>query len=122
MSGPFAGRVVAIAGATGGLGPSVAHALAAPGATLALTDVDAGTLEALRDELGLPADRVDVQVVDLLDEHATKAWAASLVERFGGVAGLAHLVGGWRGGEPLETAPLEDWTALHDLLVRVRMR
>jgi len=116
--GPFAGRVIAIAGATGGLGPSVAHTLAAHGATLALTDVEASKLATLKAELHLPEDRIDVQVVDLLDEDATRAWATSLVERFGGVSGLAHLVGGWRGGEPLETAPLEDWTLLHDLLVR----
>jgi NAD(P)-dependent dehydrogenase (short-subunit alcohol dehydrogenase family) len=29
-----------------------------------------------------------------------------------------HLVGGWRGGEPLRTAPLADWDLLHDLLIR----
>jgi NAD(P)-dependent dehydrogenase (short-subunit alcohol dehydrogenase family) len=29
-----------------------------------------------------------------------------------------HLVGGWRGGEPLHTAPLADWALLHDLLIR----
>jgi NAD(P)-dependent dehydrogenase (short-subunit alcohol dehydrogenase family) len=34
------------------------------------------------------------------------------------VTGIAHLVGGWRGGKPLDEAPLEDWTLLHDLLVR----
>lgn len=117
-AGPLAGRVVAIAGATGGLGPSVAHALAAHGATLALTDVSDAKLAALAAELHLPQERIDVQVVDLLDEDATRAWAASLVERFGTVSGLAHLVGGWRGGEPLETAPLDDWALLHDLLVR----
>ncbi len=116
--GPFAGRVIAIAGATGGLGPAVAHTLAGHGATVALTDVDAEKLDALKTDLDLPEDRVDVQVVDLLDEEATKAWAASLESRFGNVSGVAHLVGGWRGGEPLETAPMEDWTLLHDLLVR----
>lgn len=118
VEGPLAGRVVAIAGATGGLGPSVARTLADHGATLALTDIARQPLEALAAELGLPEDRVDVRVVDLLDEDATRAWAGALVERFGTVSGLAHLVGGWRGGEPLETAPLEDWTLLHDLLVR----
>ena len=45
-------------------------------------------------------------------------WCAGLVERFGRVDGLIHLVGGWRGGEPLHEAPLADWELLHDLLVR----
>ena len=36
----------------------------------------------------------------------------------GGSTASLHLVGGWRGGEPLEEAPLEDYELLHDLLVR----
>lgn len=112
------GRVIAVAGATGGLGPSVVRALAEAGATLAVTDIDAETLDAQVGQLGLPEDRIDARVVDLLDEAATGAWCAGLVDRFGAVSGLLHLVGGWRGGEPLETAPLEDWVLLHDLLVR----
>ncbi len=75
-------------------------------------------LDALARELGLPADRWDGRAVDLLDEEATRAWCAALVERFGRVDGLVHLVGGWRGGEPLHEAPLEDWDFLHGLLVR----
>ncbi len=116
--GHLGGRVFAIAGAAGGLGPLVAGALAESGATLALTDQDGTRLDTLVAELGLPADRIDARVVDLLDDGATHAWCADLVERFGSVSGMAHLVGGWKGGEPLETAPLEDWTLLHDLLVR----
>ncbi len=45
-------------------------------------------------------------------------WADLLAERFGAVDTLLHLVGGWRGGEPLATAPLDDYELLHDLLVR----
>jgi len=116
--GPLGGRVIAIAGATGGLGPTVAAALADAGATLALTDQDGAKLDALVAEFDLPADRIDAQVVDLLDDDAAHDWCAALVERFGSVSGLVHLVGGWKGGKPLETAPLADWTLLHDLLVR----
>lgn len=112
------GRVIAIAGVGGGLGPVVAERLAAAGATVAGTDRDQGTLDALVADLGLPSERWDGRVVDLLDEEATRAWCAALVERFGHVDGLIHLVGGWRGGQPLHEAPLEDWELLHDLLVR----
>jgi NAD(P)-dependent dehydrogenase (short-subunit alcohol dehydrogenase family) len=54
----------------------------------------------------------------MLDEAAVEAWCAALVERFGHVDGLIHLVGGWRGGTPLHEAPLADWELLHDLLIR----
>jgi NAD(P)-dependent dehydrogenase (short-subunit alcohol dehydrogenase family) len=112
------GRVIAIAGAAGGLGPAVAHRLATEGATLALTDRDQGKLEALAAELELGEDRLDAQVVDLLDENAAIGWVKAITERFGQVDGVAHLVGGWKGGEPLATASLDDYEFLHDLLVR----
>lgn len=111
-------RVIAIAGAGGGLGPLVAAELAEAGATVAATDRDQGSLDALCADLGLPSERWDGRAVDLLDEDATRAWCAALVERFGRVDGLLHLVGGWRGGEPLHEAPLSDWELLHDLLFR----
>jgi NAD(P)-dependent dehydrogenase (short-subunit alcohol dehydrogenase family) len=61
---------------------------------------------------------LDARVVDLLDEDAAAAWRRALRERFGRVDGLMHLVGGWRGGEPLATTPLDDYAWLHDVLVR----
>jgi NAD(P)-dependent dehydrogenase (short-subunit alcohol dehydrogenase family) len=112
------GRVIAIAGASGGLGPSVAKRLAAGGATIAGVDRSQEHLDALRAELDLPDDRFDGRVVDLLDEQAARDWAAHLGSRFGGVDALLHLVGGWRGGQPLAEAPLSDYEWLHDLLVR----
>lgn len=111
-------RVIAVAGAAGGLGPAVCERLAAAGATLACTDVAHDRLEALASDLELPGERLDATVVDLLDEHATADWARSLGDRFGRVDGLLHLVGGWRGGQPLAEAPLADYEWLHDLLVR----
>ena len=112
------GRVIAIAGAAGGLGPTVAHRLADAGASVALTDVHAERLDALVGELALPPERAHAEVVDLLDEQAPRDWAAATAERFGHLDGLLHLVGGWRGGEPLATAPLADYEWLHDALVR----
>ncbi len=113
----LSGRVIAVAGVGGGLGPVVAARLAAGGATVAGTGRDQAALDELGAELGL-GERWDGRAVDLLDEGATREWCAALVERFGRVDGLVHLVGGWRGGQPLHEAPLADWDLLHDLLVR----
>ncbi len=115
---PLQGRVVAIAGAAGGLGPAVCERLAADGASLACTDVNAERLDELGVQLGLDSERFDGRVVDLLDPEAASAWCAGIVERFGRVDALLHLVGGWRGGEPFPTFDLADYTFLHDLLVR----
>jgi NAD(P)-dependent dehydrogenase (short-subunit alcohol dehydrogenase family) len=112
------GRVFAIAGVGGGLGPVVASRLAEAGAIVAGTDRDQGALDSLSAELGIDADRWDGRAADLLDEDAARAWCAAIAERFGRVDGLLHLVGGWRGGQPLHETPLADWDLLHDLLVR----
>src|SRR5262245_16970174 len=111
------GRVIAIAGISGGLGPVVAQRLADVGATVAGAERGQEALERIGGELP-DQERWDGRVVDLLDEDATREWCAALVERFGRVDGLLHLVGGWRGGEPLQRAPLADWDLLHDLLIR----
>jgi NAD(P)-dependent dehydrogenase (short-subunit alcohol dehydrogenase family) len=111
-------RVIAIAGAGGGLGPTVARRLADGGATLALADITTEHSDRVKAELGLPDERVDARAVDLLDAGAAADWAAALTERFGRIDGLVHLVGGWRGGDPIESFDLADYEFLHDLLVR----
>ena len=97
--------MIVVTGAGGSLGPYVARALADAGHGLCCCDTGTARLE------GLPGDH---RAVDLLDEAATRELAASL----GDVTGVAHLVGGWRGGKPLPEASLDDWALLHDLLVR----
>lgn len=112
------GRVIVIAGVAGGLGPVVAARLAEAGATIAGADVSQERVDQVGSELALPLERWDGRAVDLLDEEAACAWRAALLERFGHVDALLHLVGGWRGGQPLHEEPLADWDLLHDLLIR----
>ncbi|MDO8183990.1 SDR family oxidoreductase [Conexibacter sp. JD483] len=115
---PLEGRVIALAGAGGSLGPILARALADEGAVLALADRSQEQLDALVEQLDLPAERIDAATPDLLDPAAASAWAAAVQERFGRVDGLVHAVGGWRGGKPIAEAPLDDWAFLEGLLVR----
>ena len=112
------GRVIAIAGAGGGLGPIVAQRLADAGATLSLADRSQEIADEVADNLGLPGDRVDPHAVDLLDESAANEWATAVEQKFGHVDGLLHLVGGYRGGDPIHSFDLADYEFLHDLLVR----
>lgn len=116
--GELDGRVIAVAGAGGSLGPAVARRFAEAGATLALTDRDEVQLQSLKGELDLEEDRLDSRAVDLLDGDAARGWCDSLVDRFGRVDGLLHLVGGWRGGDPIQSFDLADYELLHELLVR----
>jgi NAD(P)-dependent dehydrogenase (short-subunit alcohol dehydrogenase family) len=112
------GRVVAIAGAGGGLGPTVSSLLASRGATLALAERHPDGAAACAAHLDLGEDRCDTFAVDLLDADAARGWADRVASKFGGVDALIHLVGGWRGGKPIAEAPPEDYEFLHALLVK----
>ncbi len=112
------GRVIAIAGAAGGLGPTVCRRLAEEGAIVAASDIAQEKLDSLGTDLGLPEDRWDGRAADLLSADGASAWAGAIADRFGKVDGLVHLVGGWKGGEPLATTSLDDYEWLHNLLVR----
>ena len=111
-------RVIAIAGVGGGLGPAVAARLAEAGAIVAGANRGQADVDAVGAELGLDPERWDGHAVDLTDEDAVAGWRDALVERFGRVDGLVHLVGGWRGGQPLHEEPLADWDLMHQLLIR----
>jgi NAD(P)-dependent dehydrogenase (short-subunit alcohol dehydrogenase family) len=115
MDERLAGRVIAVAGAGGNLGPSVVQRLSSSRATLALGGRHTAALDELTSAAGIEA---DTAAVDLLDADDARAWAAGVAERHGRVDGLVHLVGGWRGGTPIEEAPLEDWDFLEGLLIR----
>jgi NAD(P)-dependent dehydrogenase (short-subunit alcohol dehydrogenase family) len=116
MAGALDGRVIAVAGGAGNLGPTVVRRLADAGARACVCGRDQKALDELASEIGAP---IETDVVDLLDAEATKAWATDLAARHDGrVDGLVHLVGGWRGGTPIEEAPLDDWDALSPMLVR----
>lgn len=114
MAGGLEGRVFAIAGAAGNLGPTVVGHLVSSGGELCACGRDQSSLDALAADVG----GLETDVVDLLDPAATRGWADDLARRHGRVDGLVHLVGGWRGGSPIEEAPLEDWDVLSALLVR----
>jgi NAD(P)-dependent dehydrogenase (short-subunit alcohol dehydrogenase family) len=118
MTAELDGRVIAIAGAGGGLGPVVAQRLADAGAILSLVDHHQENADSVVKDLGLPDDRIEARAVDLLDPAAASEWAQAADERFGQVDGLLHLVGGYRGGDPIQSFDLADYELLHDLLVR----
>lgn len=116
MTQALDGRVIAVAGGAGNLGPTVVARLAGEGSSICVCGRDRKGLDELAFQIAAP---IETDVVDLLDADATRAWAADLAERHDGrVDGLVHLVGGWRGGTPIEAAPLEDWDFLSALLVR----
>jgi NAD(P)-dependent dehydrogenase (short-subunit alcohol dehydrogenase family) len=115
-------RTAVISGAGGELGAVLARELAAQGANLALLGRSPQKLEALRQTLALPEDRVLVRTADLSKPDEVAAAAEAVAAQFGRVDILLHLVGGWSGGKTLLEADPADlqgmldqhvWTSFH---------
>lgn len=107
-------RVVVITGATGGLGQVAAHAFAEQGASLTLVSTSQEKLDALADDLNLPADKVLTRAVDLLDADAVQETAEAVSAKFGRVDILIHLIGGWVGGKTIAKTDAEDFKFMLD--------
>ena len=118
MSEVSSDAVVVVAGAGGGAGAAVVRHLAAAGATVVMADTSVERLDPVAEEVAATGGRAFGYAVDLLDEQATTSWASSVVDRFGRVDGVVHLVGGWRGGKGIVESDLADWALLSDLLIR----
>jgi NADP-dependent 3-hydroxy acid dehydrogenase YdfG len=108
------GAVVVVTGAGGPAGQAVVQRLVAAGADVVGVDAHKERLDEVTASLGDDGDRFSGVVVDLVDEAATRSWAAGLPR----VDGVVHLVGGYRGGTAFADNTAQDWALLHDLLIR----
>jgi NAD(P)-dependent dehydrogenase (short-subunit alcohol dehydrogenase family) len=115
------GRIVAISGAAGGLGPTVVQAFLKAGAALCVGGRSLDGLTRMLDKLEVPAARRTATAMDLLDESAAKEWASAIQKKFGRVDIILHLVGGYKGGTSVEEIDPADWSSLSDMLVRTTL-
>ncbi len=107
------GRVVLVTGAAGAAGPAVCSALHEAGATVVAVEYSQRSLEPLT--AALPG--VATDVADLTDPAAVADLTTRVHERHGSIAGLVHLVGGYRGGAGFASNTEDDWRVLSSLLI-----
>ena len=96
LAGDVAGKAGAavVTGGTGGLGEAVCRMLAERGSDVALTyNKNAAKAAELVDELAGRGRRARAWAVDLVDEDATAAFLAEVVDDFGGIHTLVHAAG-----------------------------
>lgn len=111
---PLAGLTVVVAGASSPSGVAMARGLTGLGATVIAVGSNADRLQGALGDL----DGVEKRVCDLTDAAAVTALAGALEAEKGGVDGLIHLVGGWRGAKGITTQSDEDYSFLHDSVFR----
>lgn len=100
------GKKALVTGASGGLGGAIARALAAQGATVALSGTRAEALEAVRAEIG---DQHPILPCNLSDEAAVDGLVGRAEEALGGLDILVSNAGVTKDGLLLRMKD-EDWT------------
>jgi len=107
-------RVVLITGATGALGRAAARSFAADGWRVGLGGTDPGGLAEVAREARLPEDRWAAAVGDLRSADGATAAAAGVIDRFGRIDVLIHVVGGFVPGAPIIELDPEQFRAMLD--------
>jgi short-subunit dehydrogenase len=100
-------RVAVITGAAGGIGQSLAQALAAAGCHLALVDIDPARLDQVSATLRAPGRRVSVHVVDVTARTEVAALPAAVTREHGAAHILVNNAGVSVAGR-FEAVPLAD--------------
>ncbi|WP_421850502.1 SDR family NAD(P)-dependent oxidoreductase [Oricola sp.] len=117
MNDGFDGKTVLITGGAGAIGAATARAFLVRGANLVLADLDAGGLETVRDNLGVP-DRIAIVAGDLADADVAQTAVDAAVGGFGALdiafnnAGISGEVA------PVHELPLAEW----DRIVNANLR
>jgi NAD(P)-dependent dehydrogenase (short-subunit alcohol dehydrogenase family) len=99
MTARFSGRVVLVAGGTGGLGRSVSRGFLDEGANVIVTYRRREELDFLRKEAGAEESRLDGREADVTDEAAARGLVDSVVARHGRLDALVNTVGGYGAGK-----------------------
>jgi NADP-dependent 3-hydroxy acid dehydrogenase YdfG len=116
MDSPLTDRVVAITGASSGIGEATALALAAAGAKVALGARRAERLEAVVARIADAGGEAVAIPTDVADEAQANAFVRAAAERYGRLDALVNNAGVMQLG-PIEGAPTDEWRRMVDVNV-----
>ena len=114
----FSGRIVLVAGGTGGLGNAVSLAFLEEGAKVVVTYRKEEAFAALKKAAGAKAVALEGSLADVTDERATATLVASIVAQHSRLDALVNTVGGYAGGVALWD--LE--TKVFDMMLSLNLR
>jgi NAD(P)-dependent dehydrogenase (short-subunit alcohol dehydrogenase family) len=112
-----ANRTVLLTGGTGALGTAVTARLLDDGHEVAATWVVKEQAEALREEVG-ETEHLHLLETDVTDPGSIGSTVEEVEASLGSIDVLVHLVGAWKGGEPVHDHSVETWDRMLDLNLR----
>lgn len=108
------GKVAFVTGAASGIGYAIAKAMAARGARVMLSDLDADRLKTAEETLRAAGADVASFSCDVADEAQMRAAAQATLDAFGSVSIVVNNAGVGLGGAP-GAIPLKDWRWIVDI-------
>lgn len=118
METSLSGKVVIVAGGTGGLGAAVARLLLERDARVAVTFRREEEFAALQQSAGSAQDRLAGFRVDVTDSTATEKFVQQSLAQFGHIDALVNTVGAYAGGLTLWKTGAETFDRMIDLNLR----
>ncbi len=116
MGAKFDGKVVLVAGGTGGLGHAVSLAFLKEDAAVAVTYRKQEELDALKIAAGKNGSRLEGHAVDATDEAAVRQLVEKIIGKYHRLDAMVNTVGGYAGGAKLwelETKVFDQMLALN---------
>ncbi|WP_156680765.1 SDR family NAD(P)-dependent oxidoreductase [Sphingomonas profundi] len=113
--GALDGKAIIVTGAAGGIGAAAALVLAAAGARLVLSDVNAASGEAAAQAVRDAGGEAVFVAADLASEEAIAALVAKTVQMYGRLDGAFNNAGVEQRNKPLDELTLDEW----DLAIRI---
>ncbi len=104
------GRVAVVTGAASGIGRGMARAFAAEGMRVVASDLEAGALAVVAEELRASGAEVLEVVTDVADAQAVEGLAAESYARFGAAHVLCNNAGVLNDNRPTWESSLDEWS------------
>jgi NAD(P)-dependent dehydrogenase (short-subunit alcohol dehydrogenase family) len=114
----FAGKVVVVAGGTGGLGNAVSRAFLKEGAKVMVPYWKEDEFVALKQAAGAKVEALEGAAVDVTDERAASEFVGGILSRHSRVDVLVNTVGGYAGGVKLWELETKVFDAMLSLNLR----
>ncbi|MBT8114244.1 MAG: SDR family NAD(P)-dependent oxidoreductase [Arenicella sp.] len=111
----FKDCVAVVTGAGSGIGQQLAYQLADAGAQLAISDINADTLEQTREAVASRGVEVDAVVLDVANQQAVYDYARRIEQQFGKVNLVINNAGVALGSGPLWENSMEDFKWVMDV-------
>ncbi|HEU4564076.1 MAG TPA: SDR family NAD(P)-dependent oxidoreductase, partial [Gemmatimonadaceae bacterium] len=111
----YEGKVVIVTGGASGIGAAIARRLSAEGASVVVSDLEAGAAREVADGLGKDGGRAIAVAANVAEEEAVRDLVDRAVAELGGLDVMVNNAGVGESATPIEDKSAADWRRVIDI-------